>query len=113
MLRRNDPLRLKILRGVVLKMLYVAAHAEPLNADEPYTMGRDVLTLTLEELDTMPSNEDLVGAVRYLDAKGYVRVRWSKDGTGGFESVTLQPTGIDLVERTTEDPAVAFSRRRG
>jgi hypothetical protein len=112
MFRRNDPHRLKILRGVVLKALYMAAQGEALNPDDPYTMSRDVLVLTLEELNSMPANEDLVGAVRYLEASNYVRAAWARNGTGWFKSVSLLPAGIDLVEETREDPAVIFGRRR-
>lgn len=113
MFTRSDPLRLKILRGVILRLLYMAAQGEALNPDDPYTIGRDTLVATLEELDTLPADEDLKGAVRYLEAKGYVKAKWRSDGTGWFQSVSLLPAGIDLVERTTDDPAVMFSRRRG
>lgn len=112
MFRKSDPLRLKILRGVILNLLYMAANGEALNPDDPMTMSRDVLVLTMEQLKVLPPTADLYAAVRYLEAKGYVRTGWVPDGTGGFSSVELLPAGIDLVERSTSDPGVIFQQRR-
>lgn len=112
MFRKTDPLRLKILRGVILNLLYMAAQGEALNPDDPMSMSRDVLTLTMEQLKSLPSSEDLHSSLRYLDAKRYVEVDWSHDGSGRFNTVRLLPTGMDLVERSVSDPGVVFQQRR-
>jgi hypothetical protein len=112
MFHKRDPERIKILRGQILSIIHMAAAGEALNPDDPYGMSRDVLVMTLEQLSSMPSNEDLNNAVRYLEAKGYLQVDWSRDGTGSFTAVRLSVAGVDLVERTTNDPAVKFTLRR-
>lgn len=112
MFKRNDPARHRALRGVILRLAHLAAASEASNPDDPYTISRTVLIQTLEQTDGLPANEDLRGALRYLEAKGYVKVRWLRDGTGEFVSFRLEAAGIDLVEGTTEDPGVKFQRRR-
>lgn len=112
MFNRRDPARLRALRGKLLYVAYLAAQAEAVNPDDPYTISRSVLVQTLEHLGELPAGEDLRSALRYLEAKRLVTVRWRRDGSGEFDTYRLEPSGIDLVEETTQDPGVAFPRRR-
>lgn len=110
--RRGDPSRLKIFRGVLMNLLYIATQGDSVNADDPSVVNRDVLVTSLESLGAMPSDEELRNATRYLEQKDYVKVEWLRDGSGIFNSVKLLAKGIDLCERTLEDAGVTFSQRR-
>lgn len=112
MFKRNDPARQRALRGVILRLAHLAAASEASNPDDPYVISRTVLVQTLEATDGLPASDELRGALRYLEAKQYVSVKWLRDGTGEFVSFRLHAAGIDLVEGTTIDPGVAFQRRR-
>lgn len=112
MLKRPDPVRLRQLRARVLQLAYLAAMSEASNPDDPYTLSRNVLVGTLEQADELPSGEDLRAAVRYLETKGTIEVRWLRDGTGEFASFRLRAYGIDLVEGSAVDNGITFSRRR-
>lgn len=109
---RNDPLRLKYLRGTLLYVSHLAATGAALNPDDPFAMGKPVLVQTLETLRILPSEDDLRSSLRYLEAKHYVEVEWLHDGSGDWMALRLLPAGIDLVERSTSDPGVAFQRRQ-
>lgn len=110
--RRGDPSRLKIFRGVLMNLLYIATQGNSVNADDPSVVSREVLVTSLESLRALPGDEELRNAARYLEAKEYIKVEWLRDGSGVFNSVRLLAKGIDLCERTTEDAGVTFSRRQ-
>lgn len=112
MFRRNDPARQRALRGLVLYLAHLAAAAEASNPDDPLAISRGVLVQTLESTDQLPASEELRTALRYLEAKALVIVRWRRDGTGEWDSLRLLAAGIDLAEGTTSDPGVTFPRRR-
>lgn len=112
MFRRSDPTRLRYLRGNILYLANLAAQGEALNPDDPMSMGKTVLCQTMENLKVLPSNEDLRGALRYLEAKRYIAVKWARDGSGDWDHLTLMPGGIDLVEGSITDAGVLFNVRR-
>lgn len=113
MFRQTNPTHLKIGRGLILRLIYLAAANNALNPDAPTTMNKSVLVMTMEDLQVLPKDEDLRANLRYLEDKKYVEVEWSHDGTGDFKWVKLLPSGTDLVEGSTTDPGVLFQRRNG
>lgn len=112
MFKKADPARLRLMRGVILQAIYMASMSEALNPDDPDTIGRTVLVITLEQLAALPTEPELHGCLRYLESKGYLSVAWSHDGTGSFERATITSAGKDLVEHTTRDAGVTLSSRR-
>lgn len=110
--KRGDPDRLKIFRGVLVTLLYIATQGDSVNVDDPDIVSRDVLLASLETLRARPSDEDLRNALRYLDRKDYARIEWSNDGSGSFDAVKLLAGGVDLYEGTVNDGGVTFSKRR-
>ncbi|MEN2983250.1 MAG: hypothetical protein ABDH20_12405 [Thermus sp.] len=109
MFKRGDPMRLKLLRGAVMRALYVAVMApeEPINAEDPFTLPRGVLARILEMGGLLPSRPELNAAVRYLSEKGYLEASWEE---GEFTRVRLTTRGIDLVEGTLRDEGVLLPR---
>lgn len=112
MFRRSDPRRQQINRGVLINLLYVAGMGEALNPDDPFAAERGVLVAVLEQTKRLPSETDLNNAVRYLEEREYVQVRWSKDHSGAFEYVRLISKGIDLAEGTVRDAGVIVPELR-
>ncbi|GEM44813.1 hypothetical protein [Deinococcus cellulosilyticus] len=112
MFRQTSPTHLKIGRGLILHLIYLAAANNALSPDEPTTMNKNVLVIAMEDLKTLPRDEDLRANLRYLEDKGYVQVEWTHDGTGDFKWVKLLPSGTDLVEGSTTDPGILFQRRQ-
>lgn len=109
MFRRGDPMRLKLLRGAVMRALYVAVMAseEPINPEDPFTLPRGVLARILEMGGLLPSRSELNAAVRYLTEKGYLEATWDE---GEFRKVRLTTRGIDLVEGSLKDDGVLLPR---
>lgn len=112
MLKRGDPNRAKVLRGLIMKLLYLAEQSEPINPDDPTLLSYDVITMSLEHQGARPSDDELNALMRYLEGKLYVRVQWLEDGSGRWDAVRILPSGIDLVEQSIVDRGVQFSRRR-
>lgn len=110
--QKRDPKRARMLRGLILYVIHVAAEGDALNPDDPYCIGHYELTRTLEELKSLPAEAELHNALRYLEGKKYVEVGWKMDGSGSFEWVRLLPAGIDVNDGTTTDPGVLVRVRR-
>jgi len=112
MRRPQNPNRAKLLRGLIMKLLYFAEQSEPINPDDPTLLSYDVLTLSLEHQGSRPGDDELNALMRYLEGKRYVDVQWLEDGSGRWDAVRVLPLGIDLVEQSVTDPGVTFSKRR-
>lgn len=110
--QRNNPMRARVLRGQILSVCYLAAMEGTVNPDDPWALGAGVLTTTLEYNKTLPNEAELHAALRYLEEKKYLEVMWTKDGSGGFDWVRITPSGVDLCEGTSKDPAVFIPERR-
>jgi hypothetical protein len=108
MFNRSDSRRARMIRGVVLQLLYLAGNGEALNASDPFCMNYGILVSALQEMRQLPPLLDLGNAVRYLEERKYIEVVWAKgvERSGEWEAVRLTTTGIDLVEATTTDPGV-------
>jgi hypothetical protein len=110
MFRRGDPVKQKLLRGAVMRALYVAVMASesPIHAEDPMTLPRGVLARVLELQGLLPARSELNAVVRYLAEKGYLEAAW--DDEGEFIRVRLTTRGIDLVEGTLRDDGVLLPR---
>ncbi|GEM48822.1 hypothetical protein [Deinococcus cellulosilyticus] len=112
MFKQTNPTHLKIGRGLILRLIYLAANNNALNPDAPTTMNKTILVMSMEDLQMLPSENDLRSNIRYLEEKGYVTADWLHDGSGDFKWVKLEPSGTDLVEGSISDPGVLFQRRQ-
>ena len=110
MFARNDQRRVKMIRGLVLHLLWLAGNGESLNPNNPFAMSRTILVSALEQLQQLPPIPEMNAAARYLEEKSYLEVTWAKDGTGYFESVKLTANGMDLVEGARTDVGVIVPR---
>jgi hypothetical protein len=109
---KSDPRRSRLIRGIILHLIWLAGNGDGLNPNDPFRMARGVLTTALEGMQQLPNASDLTSAVRYCEEKGYVDVAWLSDGSGDFESLKLLVAGIDIVESTTIDPGVTIPKYR-
>lgn len=112
MFSRKDPRRARAIRGVILHLIWLAGNGDSLNPDDPFSISRGVLVAALTEMRQLPNANDLAGAVRYCEEKGYLEVSWAKDGSGDFESLRLTVRGIDVVEGTSADAGVTVPSMR-
>ncbi|WP_243092558.1 hypothetical protein [Thermus hydrothermalis] len=110
MFRRADPLKHKLLRGAVMRTVYLAVMGSetPINAEDPMTLPRGVLARILELNGLLPVRSELNAAVRYLSEKGYLEAAYDEEGE--FTRVRLTTRGIDLVEGTLRDEGILLPR---
>ncbi len=106
MFGRNDPRKTRLVRGIILQLVWLAANGESLNPANPYEIARGVLERALDEMRSHPGASEMDNALRYLEGREYIRVQWHPTERGVWEAVTLTTNGIDVVEGTTPDAGV-------
>lgn len=113
---RRDPLMDKTTRGVILTFLYQGWLNGITPPDSPKTMSKVILESSLSARGAMPSDDDMVSALEYMEECEYVSVEWTRDGQRDYHSVTLRRKGIELYENPDServDAGVKLPPRRG
>lgn len=104
----------RMARGTLFTQLYRLCDMGLNDPGTPRTATRRAIA-GLGATGMMPPADLEIGALQWLEGKGYVEVDWAMDDHTQYESVTLTQKGVDLYENKharTLEPGMLLQPRR-